>query len=403
MSAIAASSGIRAEGHTMMACFLGWMLDAFDFFAVVFLVDTLAAAFGVTKAEIIWTLTATLGMRPVGALLFGLLSDRYGRRLPFMANVLFYSFVELACGFAPNYATFLFLRALYGIGMGGEWGVGASLAMETVPKRWRGVFSGILQSGYPVGYLVAAVAARLIVPVWGWRALFWAGAAPALLVVYIRARVPESEAWRRHRPPNVGAILRTAGSRGRSLAYLIVLMTLMMFLSHGSQDLYPDFLKTERRLASATVSYLAVLYNLGAVLGSVVFGHLSETFGRRRGMIASLVLSLAVIPLWVSGGSVASLGAAAFLMQAGVQGAWGIIPAHLNELSPDSTRSLLPGIAYQLGILLAAPTNTLEYALGGLLGYGRAMAAFETAAIVGAAMVIAFGAEQRGKDFVTAS
>ncbi len=391
------------KAHTLLASFLGWTLDAFDFFVVVFLVDTLATSFHVTKADIIWTLTATLAMRPVGAILFGLLADRYGRRVPFMANVIFYSLIELLCGFAPNYATFLFLRALYGIGMGGEWGVGASLAMETVPRRWRGIFSGMLQSGYSIGYLIAAVAARLILPAWGWRAMFWAGAVPALLAFYIRAKVPESEAWRQvaaSTAHSVGGILKTLGNNWKNFAYLVLLMTLMMFLSHGTQDLYPDFLKTEHHLAAATVSYLAMLYNVGAVLGGIIFGHLSESFGRRRSMIAALGLSLVVIPLWAFGASARMLALGAFLMQMGVQGAWGIIPAHLNELSPDATRSLLPGLAYQLGILIAAPTNTIEYALRDRLGYGRAMAVFEVAVMIGGAVVIALGSEQRGKDFL---
>ena len=165
-------------GHAVAAGFLGWTLDAFDFFVVVFLVDSLAERFGVGKSAIVWTLTATLAMRPVGALLFGLLSDRYGRRIPLMANVIFFSVVEFSCGFAPNYTVFLVLRALYGIGMGGEWGVGASLAMEAAPRRWRGILSGVLQSGYSVGYLLAAVAARLVLPAWGWRAMFWVGGVP---------------------------------------------------------------------------------------------------------------------------------------------------------------------------------------------------------------------------------
>lgn len=391
----------------MIASFLGWTLDAFDFFVVVFLVDTLARVFKVSKAEIIWTFTATLAMRPVGALIFGLLADRYGRRLPLMGNVLFYSLVELLCGFAPNFTVFLVLRGLYGIGMGGEWGVGASLAMEAAPKRLRGIFSGILQSGYPVGYLLAAVAARLILPAlgpnWGWRAMFWVGAAPALLAFFIRTKVPESKAWQVSRQSSVGEILKTLKGNAKPFAYLVLLMTLMMFLSHGTQDLYPDFLKSDRALSSTVVSYLAILYNVGAITGSIVFGHLSESFGRRRSMIAALLVSLAVIPAWAFGRSVLVLAFGAFVMQMGVQGAWGIIPAHLSEVSPDSTRSLLPGLAYQLGILFAAPTNSIEYGLSHLVGYGRAMAFFEITVIVVGATVIGFGWERRGRDFMQAA
>ena len=233
----------RDRAHAVTAGFLGWTMDAFDFFVVVFLVDTLAERFGVTKKDIIWTITATLAMRPVGAVIFGLLADRYGRRIPLMANLVFFSIVEVLCGFAPNYATFLVLRALFGIGMGGEWGVGASLAMESAPRRWRGMLSGILQSGYSIGYLLAAVAARLVLPAWGWRAMFWVGGLPALLAFYIRWHVPESEAWKQHRAPTVAAILTTVRRFVPRLVYLVALMTMMMFLSHGTQDLYPDFLK----------------------------------------------------------------------------------------------------------------------------------------------------------------
>jgi len=382
---------------------MGWTLDAFDFFVLVFLVDTLARQFQVTKGAIIWTLTATLAMRPVGALLFGVLADRYGRRKPLMANVVFFSVMELLCGFAPNYTVFLILRAIFGIGMGGEWGVGASLAMESAPAKWRGILSGIVQSGYSIGYLLAAVAARFVLPAWGWRAMFWAGGVPALLALYIRFRVRESEAWKQHRAPTVGAIVRTATGHWKIFAYLVLLMTLMMFLSHGTQDLYPDFLKSSRGLAPATVSHIAILFNVGAILGAIAFGHVSERSGRRRSMIFALVLSLAVIPAWAFGGSLVLLAAGAFLMQVGVQGAWGVIPAHLNELSPDAVRGLMPGLAYQLGILIAAPTNTIEYALRNRFGYSWALAGFEVVNIALLITVLALGSEKKGKSFLRAA
>ena len=375
-------------------------MDAFDFFVVVFLVDTLAARFGVTKKEIVWTMTATLAMRPVGAVLFGLLADRYGRRVPLMANLVFFSTIEVLCGFAPNYATFLVLRALFGIGMGGEWGVGASLAMESAPRRWRGILSGILQSGYSIGYLLAAVAARLVLPAWGWRAMFWVGGLPALLALYIRWHVPESRAWQQHEAPTfseIGTIVR--GVSGR-LVYLVALMTMMMFLSHGTQDLYPDFLKIEHAVPAATVAEVAMLYNIGAVGGAILFGHLSERLGRRYTMVGALGLCLCVMPLWAFGGSLALLAAGAFFMQMGVQGAWGIIPAHLNELSPDRARGLVPGLAYQLGILFASPVNSIQYALRDWIGYGWALASFEGATILILATLLLSGPEHRGKHFV---
>ena len=387
------------QRHALMACFLGWTLDAFDFFILVFMLDRVAADFHVSKTAIVATLTATLAMRPVGALLFGLLADRYGRRRPLMANVIYFSLVEMACGFAPGYGVFLVLRALYGIGMGGEWGVGASLAMEIAPRRRRGVLSGILQSGYSIGYLLAALCARFVLPAWGWRAMFFVGGVPALLALYIRMRVPESDAWRQHRAPTVGALLRTVAGHGRTFAYLVVLMTLMLFLAHGSQDLYPDFLRTAHGLAVETISSIAILASIGAVLGAVVFGLLSEA-GRRRSMLAALALVVAVIPFWAFGQGFVMLAAGAFALSFGVQGAWGVVPAHLSELAPDAARGLMPGLAYQVGILLAAPTNTLQFALAGRVGYPWALALFEGAVVAALALVIRLGREDRGRSFL---
>ncbi len=385
--------------HALAASFLGWMLDAFDFFVVVFLVGRLAAQFAVPKSAILWSITATLAMRPLGALLFGLLADRYGRRRPLMANVLYFAVIEVACGFAPNFTVFLILRALFGIGMGGEWGVGAALAREAAPEKRRGVLSGLLQSGYPIGYLLAALCARFVLPTLGWRAMFWVGGLPALLALYIRRKVPESAAWERSRAPSVKAILKTLAAGGKQVAYLIVLMALMNYLSHGTQDLYPDFLSTVHHLAANTVAWIAVLYNLGAVAGALAFGMLSEPWGRRRSMLAALGLSLLVLPLWTFSHSAALLAAGAFLMQAGVQGAWGIIPAHLNELAPESARGLLPGFSYQIGILIASPTSNIEYALRARFGYGPALAGFVVVILAAVALAVALGPERKGRRF----
>jgi SHS family lactate transporter-like MFS transporter len=395
----AAAPSRADQWHAVTASFLGWTLDAFDFFVVVFLVDTLAERFGVEKKAIVFTMAATLAFRPLGALLFGLLADRYGRRIPLMANVVYFSAIEVLCGFAPNYTTFLVLRALYGIGMGGEWGVGASLAMESVPARWRGILSGILQSGYSVGYLLAAVCARLVLPRWGWQAMFWVGGAPALLALYIRTKVPESPAWERHHAGSLGEIFRTLADHWKGFAYLVLLMTFMMFLSHGTQDLYPDFLSTARGIPRPVVSYVAIFYNVGAILGAVLFGHLSESLGRRGSMVAALGLTLAMIPLWSFGTSLAALALAAFFLQMGVQGAWGIIPAHLNEMAPDAARGLIPGLAYQMGILIAAPTGNIEYWLRDHFGYSWALASFEVLTILVLATTLALGSERRGRSF----
>jgi MFS transporter, SHS family, lactate transporter len=386
--------------HAVLAGFFGWTLDAFDFFVVTFMYDILARQFGVPKKDIILTMAATLAMRPVGALLFGLLSDRYGRRVPLMMNVIYFSVIEVLCGFSPNYKFFFLMRTLFGIGMGGEWGVGGSLAMEAAPVRWRGILSGILQSGYPIGNLLAALAARFILPVWGWRPMFWIGALPALLALYIRAKVPESEAWKQHRAGSMGDILRIIALEWKRFLYLVVLMTFMMFLSHGTQDLYPDFLQEVHRASAAVRANIAVIYNIGAVVGAIIFGHLSQVAGRRKGMIAALGLSLITIPFWAFGGNLTTLIAAAFIMQAGVQGAWGVIPVHLNEMSADSTRGLMPGLTYQLGILFASPTNSIEYALRDRVGYQWAIAAFEVVTILTLTVLLLLGSERHSRSFV---
>ena len=393
--------GLSSSGqaHAVAASFLGWTLDAFDFFVVVFLIDRLARDFHVEKKAIVASLFVTLVMRPVGALIFGLMTDRYGRRIPLMTNVVFFSVVELACGFSPNLTFFLVMRALYGIGMGGEWGIGASLAMESVPPKWRGILSGILQSGYSTGYILAAIVARFVLPTWGWRPMFWLGGLPALLAFYISARVPESEAWKQHRAPSTGAVLRIVASQWKSFLYLVLLMTFMMFLSHGTQDLYPDFLGTVHKLSAAMQSYMAIIYNIGAIVGAIIFGQLSEKLGRRLTMICSMSLALCVIPLWAFGGTIVVLAIGSFLMQAGVQGAWGIIPVHLSELSPDETRGLVPGLAYQLGILIAAPTNSVEFLLRDYVGYRWALAGFEIVTIAVLIVTIALGKERKGRSF----
>jgi len=390
----------KGNKYAAAAGILGWTLDAFDFFVVVFIVDRLAAHFAVGKSAIILTISGTLAARPLGALLFGMLADRFGRRRPLMAVVAYFSMIELLSGFARNYPMFLVLRILYGIGMGGFWGVGASMTLESTPPRWRGFASGMLQGGYPLGYLLAAIAARILLPLWGWRAMFWAGLLPAIVTLLVAKKSPESEAWRQHRPSSLSAIYESVWKNGKTFAYLVLTLTLMTFLSHGTQDLYPDFLKTAHHISPNVVAYLAMFYNVGALLGTISVGHASERLGRRRSIVISLALCLVVIPSWAFGHTLTILAIGAFVMQVGVQGAWGVIPAHLNELSPDTVRSLFPGLAYQLGVLFGAATNSIEYGLQYRFGYGWALTIFEVCTILALMVVFALGPEQKGKSFV---
>ncbi len=383
--------------HTLLASFLGWTLDAFDFFVLIFVVSAIASDFHRTVPEIAFTITATLMTRPIGALIFGWLADRYGRRIPLMIDVVFYSVVEVMSGLAPNYATFLFLRALYGIGMGGEWGVGAALAMEAAPASTRGMLSGLLQEGYAVGYLFAGGAYFFVFPLFGWRALFFIGGLPALLTLYIRTKVPESQAWERARPES-GAIWRAIRGNLGSFVYLIVLMTMMNLVSHGTQDMYPTFLQRERGLEPRTVAIIAVIYNIGALAGGLAFGYLSDRMGRRRAMTTAVAAGVLVVPLWIYPSSIAWLTAGAFLMQFMVQGAWGVIPAHLAELSPPEVRGLFAGLAYQLGVLFAANAAFVEAILATRMNYGSALAIVATIVLAGAAIVIGLGRERRGHE-----
>jgi SHS family lactate transporter-like MFS transporter len=381
---------------------LGWVLDAFDFFVVIFLVDTLAANFHVDKKAIVWTISIALAMRPLGALIFGALADRFGRRRPLIVCVLYFSAVTLLSAFAPNYATFVVLRALYGVGMGGYWGVGASLAVESAPLRRRGLISGLMQSGYPIGYLLAAVAMESILPHWGWRAMFCIGFAVAILISLLAMRAPESSAWQQHHQRSIGTMFGVLWENRAGFGYLLLVMTIMSCLSHGTQDLYPDFLKSAHGLDRSTVSAIAILYNICAIASSTFFGQLSESFGRRHTIMLALGVAFIALYPWAFGMATSTLIVGACLMQAGVQGTFGIIPAHLNELAPNAVRSLFPGFVYQLGVLLASPAVSIQYSLQRRLGYPLALTLFEGVVISSLLVIFALGPERKGRDFHTA-
>jgi MFS transporter, SHS family, lactate transporter len=393
-----ASRITRSEAaHTLAASFLGWTLDAFDFFIVVMTLPAIAAGFHRSVADIAFTLMATLAMRPVGALLFGWLADRYGRRWPLMIDIIFYSIIEVASGLAPTYGSFLFLRTLYGIGMGGEWGVGASLAMEAVGPKWRGFFSGLLQEGYAVGYLLAAAAYFFVFPHFGWRALFFLGGAPALLTIYIRSKVPESEAWESARP-NRTEIFDAIRANAGIFIYLVLLLTVMNFVSHGTQDMYPTFLEKQRGLGPRTVATIVAVSNFGALFGGIAFGFLSDRWGRRRAMATAVILGALIVPLWIYPSSLVWLAAGAFAIQFMVQGAWGVVPAHLAEMSPPQARGLFSGVAYQLGVLFASYSAFAEALIAERFGYSGALAGFGAIVMLGAAAVILLGRERKGQD-----
>jgi SHS family lactate transporter-like MFS transporter len=372
--------------HVVLACFLGWTIDAFDFFILVFVVPDIAREFNTSVVTITWAFTLTLGLRAVGALLFGRLADRYGRKPTLIANVLIFSALEVASGFSPTLTVFLVLRALYGIAMGGEWGIGASLTMESIPAGWRGLVSGILQSGYSVGYLLAALLYGVGFSTLGWRGMFIVAAVPALVVLYVRRAVPESPAWELQQQAGVVRRPGFAQSVRKNWAiylYATVLMSAAATFSHGTQDLYPTFLREQHGLAVRQISMIVVIYNIGAILGNLTGGTLSQMLGRRRQLALSASLVLALVPFWANASSVAALAATAFLMQFFVQATFGVMPAHLNEISPIDARATFPGFTYQLGNMLAAGNATIQAALAVRLGHNYAM---------GLAIVVAVGA-----------
>ena len=344
-------SGARSA---VIASFLGWTLDAFDFFLVVLCMTSIGDTFHRSDTDMALSITLTLAFRPVGAFLFGMMADRYGRRLPLMIDLIFYSLVEVLTGLAPGYKSFLVLRALFGIGMGGEWGVGAALAMEHSPPKSRGIFSGLLQEGYAAGYLLAAVAYFLIFPRWGWRPLFFIGGLPALLAIYVRLHVPESDVWKKSKHSNWKNWATSIAINWKIMLYITLLMAMMNFSSHGTQDLFPTFLKRDWKLPPKTVAVVTAISMVGAICGGIFFGQLSDRLGRRRAMMTALFLALLTIPLWAFSPKLPMLIAGGFVMQFMVQGAWGVVPAYLTELSPAPVRATAPGLAYQLGGLVTS-------------------------------------------------
>lgn len=399
----------RDQRNTFAACFLGWALDALDFFLLTFVFSAVAQEFGKSIPEVAFASMLTLMMRPIGALLFGMLGDRYGRRVPLMVDIVFYSVIELLTAFSPNFTVFLLLRALFGIGMGGEWGLGASLAMETLPPKARGLFSGILQQGYAFGFLLAAVVYALVFPHFGWRGLFVAGAAPALLVLFIRAKVPESAVWQRERAKvasKARPLAQTVRTHWRLFVYSILLMTAFNCMSHGTQDLYPTFLQKERGLDVAQVRNVSVIYALGAICGGTLVGFLSQRWGRRRSIIGAAGIGAILIPAWMFSPTLPLLIAGGFAMQFMVQGAWGVVPVHLNELSPPGLRGTFPGFVYQLGNLFAAAIAVVEAKLAvhladasGHAAYSKSLALVTLVVFAALIFLAASGEEKRGIEF----
>jgi len=388
-----------AQKHVVAASYLGWTLDAFDFFLLVFVIKDVASEFGTAVSDIALAVTLTLALRPVGAFVFGRLADRFGRRPILMLDVALYSLLGFATAFAPNLIVFLVIRALFGVAMGGEWGIGASLTMETVAPQSRGFVSGLLQSGYPSGYLLASVVYALLYSHLGWRGMFMVGIVPALLILYIRRNVPESPAWNKERA-SAASTFSILARHWQLALYAILLMTAFNFFSHGTQDLYPTFLQKQQGFDHGTVGAIAVIYNIGAILGGLSFGAFSQSLGRRRTMIAAALLSIPAMWLWAFSSTALLLGAGAFLVQFFVQGAWGVVPAHLNELSPAEARGTFPGTVYQLGNFIASSNAVLQARIAESHGndYRFALVGVAATAALAVSLMALMGHEARDAD-----
>jgi len=384
------------QKKVVLASFLGWMLDAFDFFLLVFVLTDVAKEFGVGRESVALAITLTLALRPLGAFVFGRLADRFGRRPILMFDVGLYSVLGFATAFAPNLTVFLVLRALFGVAMGGEWGIGASLTMETVRPESRGLVSGILQSGYPTGYLIASVVYAQLFDVIGWRGMFMLSLLPAMLVLYIRRHVPESPGWTPERARS-GTVFRTMREHWKLALYAVVLMTAFNFFSHGTQDLYPTFLRVQHGFDAHTAGSIAIIYNIGAILGGWTFGIWSQRLGRRRTIVIAALLSIPVTYLWAFSTTFTTLAIGAFLIQFFVQGAWGVIPVHLNELSPANVRATFPGTVYQLGNLIASSNAVIQTSIAARHGdnYASALASVAVVAAVVIAILTSIGREAR--------
>jgi MFS transporter, SHS family, lactate transporter len=393
------------QKRTILAAWLGWTLDAFDFFLLTFLLKDIAKEFGVEVSAVAYALFLTLAMRFVGAFIFGRIGDKWGRKPALMLDILCYSIIGALAAFSPNLTIFLVLRALFGIAMGGEWGLGSSLAMESIPPQARGTVSGFLQCGYPSGFLLAAIAYGLIYGrtfgdfTIGWRAMFLLSVLPAFVVLFIRSGVPESPAFEASQAHDKPPLWATLSQHKGLVLYMVLLMLCFNLFSHGTQDLYPTFLQKQHNFDPGTVSLITIVANLGAIAGGLAFGHWSEKIGRINAITIASLIALPAVPLWAFASTPVLLALGAFVMQVAVQGAWGVIPAHLNELSPSAARATIPAFVYQAGNFLASYNAPLQakIAEGNGGDYGLALAVVAAVVAVVIVVVIRFSPERRGQ------
>ncbi|KAJ8103622.1 major facilitator superfamily domain-containing protein [Lipomyces tetrasporus] len=415
----------RSQWLFFSVAFAGWTWDAFDFFTVSLTASEIAADLNRTVADITWGITLVLMLRSVGAIAFGLLADKYGRKWPFIANCVLFLVLELGTGFVQTYAQFLGVRALFGIAMGGIYGNCAATALEDCPLKARGIISGLLQQGYAFGYLLAVVFNRALTSTTahGWRSLFWFGAGPPVLIIIFRMCLPETDAYKAQkqleRESRTGAFMQMAKASFKEywhiMIYLVIIMAGFNFMSHGSQDLYPTMLSVQLEFRADRSTVTMCVANLGAITGGILFGHMSDFIGRRLSIMIACVLGGALIYPWAFVRNDGIM-AAVFFLQFMVQGAWGVIPIFLSELSPPALRAFVVGLAYQLGNLASSASSTIEATIGARFpldsqasstvkryDYAKVMAIF-MGCVFGYVLVVTFlGPENRSVDMSVGS
>ncbi|CAF1083392.1 unnamed protein product [Adineta steineri] len=378
----------RRQAALFLVGFLAWTFDAFDFFAVTLNIIPIGKSYNRTTTDITWGITITLMLRAIGAIIFGIAGDRFGRKWPFIVNIVLYALIEIGTGFCRTYGQFIGLRAVFGIAMGGIYGNCAATALEDAPIAARGLLSGLLQQGYACGYLLAAAFNVAITDHqrYGWRALFWFGGCPPLLVALWRVFLPETDAFlnvKKEReaiananictdptikpPSSMRLFLRTVRpalvEHWPMLIYLVLMMAGFNFLSHGSQDLYPTFLSSTLQFSHSLVTITTIVANIGAIIGGMTIGYFSSFFGRRLSILVVLIIGGLLIPAYLLPRD-KTIMVGAFFQQMCVQGAWGVVPIHLMELSPGQFRSFVVGTAYQLGNLISSASSTIEAKAG---------------------------------------
>jgi putative sialic acid transporter len=399
--------------------FFAWTADAFDFHALSIQTTKLAKWYHTTNTEITTAITLTLLLRSVGAAVFGLLGDRFGRKWPMVANMIILGVLQIATIYSATFQQFLAVRSLFGLFMGGVYGNAVAMALENCPTEARGLMSGIMQQGYSFGYVLAACANLGVGNATEtWKTVFWVAAGLSIAAGLLRCCFPESKQFIEHKKTGQQVTASDFWKETKSMLaqewrmviYCIILMTWFNYYSHTSQDSYTTFMTDQKELAGLGPTRASIWMKTGACVGGTIIGYLSQWIGRRRAIVGAAFISACLIPAWILPTSETSLSVSGFAIQFFVQGAWGVIPIHLNELSPPAYRSSFPGITYQIGNMISSPSAQIVNAIaesnfvangsGELVSaYGPTMGIATAIIAVGIMVTAGLGPERRGRSF----